>query len=300
MTAYQFGSYRLDLDARELRADGAVVHLEPQVFDVLAYLVGHRNRVVPKTELLDAVWGNQFVTDSAVTSRIKSARRAIGDTGSAQLLIRNQRGRGYRFVGAVQVVDDHPVPPIPGDTAIDRVAAVAAYRSDRTRRGRGFRRTAAAWSPGRDHLRSGGCGQVHPRGEAGPRPPGGGARRRLRRACTGPPHVRHRAGGGGGDRRGGSEGGRRHDACRTPVAAPAAAAPGQLRASARRDRRPRQPAARRRARGQGPGDQPRAAGRRRARPCTSSGRWAATPQRCSSSGPSRLRAAASWRPTIPR
>ncbi len=108
MTAYQFGSCALDLDARELRVDGAVVHLEPQVFDVLAYLVAHRSRVVAKTELLDAVWGNQFVTDSAVTSRIKSARRAIGDTGSDQLFIRNQRGRGYRFVGEVHVLDDAP------------------------------------------------------------------------------------------------------------------------------------------------------------------------------------------------
>jgi predicted ATPase len=66
--------------------------------------------VVPNSELLDAVWGNQFVTDSAVTSRIKSARRAIGDTGSEQQLIRNQRGRGYRFVGAVRVLDDKPMP----------------------------------------------------------------------------------------------------------------------------------------------------------------------------------------------
>lgn len=119
MTAYQFGSCALDVDARELRVDGAIIHLEPQVFDVLAYLVAHRTRVVPNSELLDAVWGNQFVTESALTSRIKSARRAIGDNGSAQLLIRNQRGRGYRFVGDVQVLgdvevlDDVPVPPAP-------------------------------------------------------------------------------------------------------------------------------------------------------------------------------------------
>jgi DNA-binding winged helix-turn-helix (wHTH) protein len=101
MAAYRFGSCRLDLDARELRVDGAPVHLEPQVFDVLAYLVVNRDRLVPKTELLDAVWGSQFVSETALTSRIKSARGAIGDDGSAQLLIRTERGRGYRFIGEI-------------------------------------------------------------------------------------------------------------------------------------------------------------------------------------------------------
>ena len=59
------------------------MHVEPQVFDVLAYLVAHRDRVVPKTELLDAVWGDRFVSESALTSRIKEARRAVGDDGAA-------------------------------------------------------------------------------------------------------------------------------------------------------------------------------------------------------------------------
>jgi predicted ATPase/DNA-binding winged helix-turn-helix (wHTH) protein len=101
MAAYLFGSCRLDTDSRELLVEGRLVPLEPQVFDVLAYLVANRHRLIPKTELLDAVWGNRFVTDSALTSRIKSARGAIGDDGVAQRLIRTQRGRGYRFVGKV-------------------------------------------------------------------------------------------------------------------------------------------------------------------------------------------------------
>jgi DNA-binding winged helix-turn-helix (wHTH) protein len=105
MASYRFGTCRLDPDARELRVGDSVVHVEPQVFDVLAYLVSHRDRMISKTELLDAVWGSQFVSDSALTSRIKSARSAIGDDGSAQSLIRTQRGRGYRFVGAVDVVE---------------------------------------------------------------------------------------------------------------------------------------------------------------------------------------------------
>jgi predicted ATPase/DNA-binding winged helix-turn-helix (wHTH) protein len=110
MAAYRFGRCRLDTEARELSVDGATVHLEPQVFDVLAHLVENRDRLVAKTELLDEIWGNQFVSESALTSRIKSARSAIGDTGSTQLLIRTERGRGYRFVGPVDAVDDEPAP----------------------------------------------------------------------------------------------------------------------------------------------------------------------------------------------
>ena len=93
------------MDARELSVDGTVIHVEPQVLDVLGHLVAHRDRLVPKTELLDAVWGDQFVSESALTSRVKSARAAIGDDGAAQVLIRTERGRGYRFVGAVEVAD---------------------------------------------------------------------------------------------------------------------------------------------------------------------------------------------------
>jgi tetratricopeptide (TPR) repeat protein len=83
-----------------------MVPVEPQVFDVLAYLVRHRDRVVPKTELLDEVWGDRFVSESALTSRIKSVRRAIGDTGRDQRVIKTIHGRGYRFVADVAEVAD--------------------------------------------------------------------------------------------------------------------------------------------------------------------------------------------------
>ena len=82
----------------ELRRDGRRVPMEPQAFDVLAYLVSHRDRVVSKEELMDAVWGGRFVSETAVTSRIKQVRRALGDDGQAQRLIRTVHGRGYRFV----------------------------------------------------------------------------------------------------------------------------------------------------------------------------------------------------------
>jgi predicted ATPase len=98
---YSFGGYELDLDKYELRGRGSIVPVEPQVFDVLAYLIQCRDRVVSKEELLDNVWGDRFVSESALTSRIKAARRAIGDDGSRQTLIRTTHGRGYRFVGSL-------------------------------------------------------------------------------------------------------------------------------------------------------------------------------------------------------
>jgi pimeloyl-ACP methyl ester carboxylesterase/DNA-binding winged helix-turn-helix (wHTH) protein len=101
MTTYAFEGYELDTRRHELRHEGAVVAVEPQVFSVLAYLAAHADRVVDKEELLDAVWQTRFVTESALTSRIKAARRAIGDDGRAQQAIRTIHGRGYRFVAAV-------------------------------------------------------------------------------------------------------------------------------------------------------------------------------------------------------
>jgi DNA-binding winged helix-turn-helix (wHTH) protein/tetratricopeptide (TPR) repeat protein len=97
----RFGECELSVERIELRRDGEIIDLEPQVFEVLAYLLRHRERVVPKTELLDQVWGNRFVSESALSSRIKSARRAVGDTGRDQRIIKTIYGRGYRFVAEV-------------------------------------------------------------------------------------------------------------------------------------------------------------------------------------------------------
>jgi pimeloyl-ACP methyl ester carboxylesterase/DNA-binding winged helix-turn-helix (wHTH) protein len=101
---YRFGDCELDPRRRELRRDGLSVHVEPQVFEVLVYLLHHRDRVVSKTELLDQVWGDRFVSDSTLTSRLRAARKAIGDDGRSQRLIATSHGRGYRFAG--DVVDE--------------------------------------------------------------------------------------------------------------------------------------------------------------------------------------------------
>ena len=97
----RFGDCELSVERIELRRAGRIVDMEPQVFDVLAYLLRHRERVVPKTEPIDQVWGNRFVSESALSSRIKSARRAVGDTGRDQRIIKTVYGRGYRFVADV-------------------------------------------------------------------------------------------------------------------------------------------------------------------------------------------------------
>ena len=121
MSAVRFGTCELSFERLELRRDGQPVPVEPQVFDVLAYLLTHRDRVVPKTELLDEVWHDRFVSESALTSRIKSARRAVGDTGRDQRIIRTIHGRGYRFVADVTEV---PGPSVAGAAAPAPAAAV--------------------------------------------------------------------------------------------------------------------------------------------------------------------------------
>lgn len=99
---YAFGEYTLDTTTLELSARDREITLEPQVFSVLAYLIEHRERVVSKEELLDGVWGDRFVSESALTTRIKQARQAVGDTGRSQRTIRTLHGRGYRFVADVR------------------------------------------------------------------------------------------------------------------------------------------------------------------------------------------------------
>jgi DNA-binding winged helix-turn-helix (wHTH) protein/predicted ATPase len=130
---YRFGDCELDDRRYELRRDGVLCHLEPQVFEVLAYLVRNRDRLVTKGELLDQVWGSRFVTDSALTSRLKAARRAVGDSGRAQRVIGTVHGRGYRFLAPVQErgheppaapITVAPQPPVGREGELERLAAL--------------------------------------------------------------------------------------------------------------------------------------------------------------------------------
>lgn len=100
---YVFGEYELDPEVYELRHRGAPRKVEPQVFDVLSYLVQRHGRVVPKQELMEHVWPDSFISEAALSSRLMSARKAIGDSGQEQRFIRTVHRRGFRFVGEVEL-----------------------------------------------------------------------------------------------------------------------------------------------------------------------------------------------------
>src|SRR5690242_4455414 len=102
---YVFADVELDVDRYEIRRQGSAVRVEPQVFEVLAYLAADGDRLVRKEELLDQIWGDRFVSESALTSRIKAARRAVGDDGQAQRVIATVHRRGYRMRAPVDFVD---------------------------------------------------------------------------------------------------------------------------------------------------------------------------------------------------
>lgn len=108
---WRFDGFILDAQRYELRRDGEVVRVEPQVFDVMTHLVRNHERFVTKEELFDTVWGGRFVGEAALTSRIKAARRALGDDGESQRYIRTVRGRGYQFVGTISIPEP-PAPPV--------------------------------------------------------------------------------------------------------------------------------------------------------------------------------------------
>jgi TolB-like protein len=99
---FLFADHTLDTDRRELRRGSAPVPVEPQVFDLLIYLLENRDRVVSKDDLIASVWGGRIVSDSTLTSRINAARTAVGDSGEDQKLIRTIARKGLRFVGAVR------------------------------------------------------------------------------------------------------------------------------------------------------------------------------------------------------
>jgi len=99
---FLFANHVLDTERRELRRGSKPIAVEPQVFDLLVHLVENRERVVSKDDLIASVWSGRIVSDSTLTSRINAARRALGDSGNAQKLIRTIPRKGLRFVGTVR------------------------------------------------------------------------------------------------------------------------------------------------------------------------------------------------------
>lgn len=98
---FRFGPFELDALRFELRKNGGVVAVQPQVLSLLLFLIANRHRLVTKDEIVGGVWHGRILSDSAISSRVKSARQAIGDDGHAQRVIRTIHGRGFRFVAEV-------------------------------------------------------------------------------------------------------------------------------------------------------------------------------------------------------
>ena len=99
---FRFAGFEIDIARHELRREKHRVPIEPQVFDLLVHLVRNHGRIVTKDELIETVWKGRVISEAALSSRISTARRAVGDSGSEQRLIRTLNKRGFRFVGAVQ------------------------------------------------------------------------------------------------------------------------------------------------------------------------------------------------------
>ncbi len=103
MPCFLFGNHVLDVDRRELRRGPETVAVAPQVFDVLVYLLENRDRVVSKDDLIDSVWSGRIISESTLFSRINAARKAVGDSGEQQRLIKTLARKGFRFIGTVRV-----------------------------------------------------------------------------------------------------------------------------------------------------------------------------------------------------
>ena len=99
---FRFADYVLDTDRRELTRGSERAQIGPQVFDLLVHLVENRERVVSKDDMLEAVWSGRIVSESTLTSHINAVRKAIGDNGEDQRLIRTVARKGFRFVGEIE------------------------------------------------------------------------------------------------------------------------------------------------------------------------------------------------------
>ena len=102
---YAFGDYELDMQRYELRCAGKLLKIEPQVFNVLAYLIQQRHRTVTRQELLEHLWPEQYISDAVLSYCIMAARKAVGDSGRVQRVIKTVHGRGFRFVALLQERD---------------------------------------------------------------------------------------------------------------------------------------------------------------------------------------------------
>src|SRR5262252_494107 len=124
---FLFSDHILDTDRRELHRGAEAIAVEPQVLDLLILLLHNRDRVVTKDELIATVWGGRIVSEETLTSRIHAARRAVGDSGQSQKLIRTIARKGLRFVGDVRIQSDGPQPAIATDRPLPAASQEPAH-----------------------------------------------------------------------------------------------------------------------------------------------------------------------------
>ncbi len=120
---YRLGNIEVDPGNFLLLKDGETVSIEPLVFDLIVYLIEHRDRMLTRQELFDEIWAGKIVSDTSLSNHIKSARKALGDDGQRQAIIKTVHGRGYRFVAEVQEVASQD--------AADKVVAMDDRQTDR-------------------------------------------------------------------------------------------------------------------------------------------------------------------------
>jgi DNA-binding winged helix-turn-helix (wHTH) protein len=122
---YLIDQFEVDSDRYELRRDGSVEAVEPLVFNLILFLARNPNRVISRDEVIEAVWSGRVVSDATVASAIKSARRALGDSGDSQNFIRTVRGRGFEFQAEVLTIE-HPKTSAVSDNLTPQPSPVAA------------------------------------------------------------------------------------------------------------------------------------------------------------------------------
>jgi len=130
---FQFEDFELDVSRRELRRCGEVVSVEPQVLDLLIYLINNRERVVSKKDLYDSIWKNRIVSESTLSSRVYAVRRALADSGNAQRILRTVARKGFRFVAEVRSVELPPLVQPTGGELSQSNAAQASFPGRNTR-----------------------------------------------------------------------------------------------------------------------------------------------------------------------
>ena len=122
---FKFEDFTLDLDTAELRKAGLLVHIEPQVFDLIALMASNTGQVISRDDIIEHIWNGRIVSDSAISTRINAARKALDDDGTLQRVIKTVHGRGFRFAadtekltGKDHAVTSNPVPVMEPGTVL--------------------------------------------------------------------------------------------------------------------------------------------------------------------------------------